>query len=302
MKKLIYWGFVLIAFGLIYNYRLDIMKYAVTKLGRNPTAVELTYKNEYTRKKNYKYVQITNDFNVTKKEEFLNIYYTVVDSGIDEFTFYCDKKYESCLNDINDFANDQATLSNINSFVHPYNSFTSIKTKFDSLNKINIKIEKAYNDKQIETINEKINQIKINLIKNTTDQKEIIKIVHDYIINNAKYDIDRSDNNIKTYSSTIAYGPLIEGYGLCGGYTDAMALFLDEYNIPNFKVISENHIWNAVYINNTWQHLDLTWDDPVSKDGRDTLDYTFFLINTKDLEKLETNQHIYDKNAFIEIH
>lgn len=301
MKKLIYWGILLISLGLIFNYREDIMKYAVSKLNKEHKPIQLTYKNEYTRQKNYNYVQITNDFNVTKKEQFLNIYYTIVDSGIDEFTFYCDKEYETCQEDINDFAEDQTTLSIINSYVHPYNSFTSIKTEFDSLNKIKVNIEKAYTLEQIQAINEKIEQIKINQIKNTTDQKEIIKIVHDYIINTSKYDIDRSDKNIKTYSSTTAYGPLIEGYGLCGGYTDAMALFLDEYNIPNFKVISENHIWNAVYINNNWLHLDLTWDDPVSKDGRNTLDYTFFLINTKELEKLKTGQHIYDKNAFIEI-
>ncbi len=80
-----------------------------------------------------------------------------------------------------------------------------------------------------------------------------------------------------------------------------MAIFLDLYNIPNFKVISENHIWNAVYINNKWLHLDLTWDDPVSKDGRNILDYTFFLISTNQLEKLERNQHQFDKNVFSEI-
>lgn len=292
---------MLIAFGLIFNYREDIMKFTVSKLRNNNKTIELTYKNEYTRKKDYQYVQITDDFNVTKKEQFLNIYYTIVDSGIDEFTFYCDDKYKECQDDINEFAEDQKTLSNINSFIHPYNSFTSIKTEFDSLNQIKVKIEKAYTKEQIETINKKIDQIKKEKIKNTTDSKEIIKIVHDYIINTSKYDIDRSDNNIKKYASTIAYGPLIEGYGLCGGYTDAMALLLDAYNIPNFKVISENHIWNAVYINNKWVHLDLTWDDPVSKDGQNILDYTFFLINTKELEKLKTNQHIYDKNVFIEV-
>lgn len=301
MKKLVYWGIMLISLGLIFNYREDIMKFTVSKLRSGNKTIELTYKNEYTRKKDYRYVQITDNFNVTSKKQFLNIYYTIVDSGIEEFTFYCDEEYKECQEDINEFAEDQKTLSNINSFVHPYNSFTSIKTEFDTLNKITVKIEKAYTQEQIKTINQKIEQIKKAKIKNTTDLKEIIKIIHDYIINTSKYDIDRSDNNIKKYASTIAYGPLIEGYGLCGGYTDAMALFLDLYNIPNFKVISENHIWNAVYINNKWVHLDLTWDDPVSKNGQDILDYTFFLIDTKELEKLETNQHVYDKNVFVEV-
>lgn len=299
MKKLIDWGIFLIAIGLIFNYREDIMKYSVNILSKQNKEEKLTYSNAYSRKKDYKYVQITDSFTAHKNEDFLNIYYTIVDSGIDEFTFYCD--YDDCNKDIGTFAEDQKTLSNINSFVHPYNSFTSIKTEYDSLNRIKIKIEKAYTDNQIKIINEKIEEIKNKVIKNTTDKKEIIKLVHNYIINNSKYDTARSDNNIKTYSSTIAYGPLIEGYGLCGGYTDAMALFLDIYDIPNIKVISENHIWNAVNLNNNWYHLDLTWDDPVSKDGRDLLDYTFFLIKTKDLERIEATQHRYDKSVFIEV-
>ena len=139
------------------------------------------------------------------------------------------------------------------------------------------------------------------LVKDSMSDKEKIKAIHDYIINNTKYDSDRSDLKIVKYKSNIAYGPLIEGYGLCGGYTDAMALFLDYFNIPNFKIISENHVWNAVKINNKWYHLDLTWDDPVATSGKDVLEYTFFLINTKKLESLEKEQHIYDKNVFKEI-
>ena len=299
MKKLIDWGIFLIAIGLIFNYREDIMKYSVNVLNKQNKEVKLTYSNQYSRKKDYKYVKITDNFMAHNSDDFLNIYYTIVDSGTSEFTFYCD--YDNCQSDIGKFAEDQKTLSNINSFVHPYNSFTNIKTEYDSLNRIKIKIEKAYNDNQIKAINKKIEEVKNNIVKNTSDKKEIIKLIHDYIINHSKYDTARSDSNIKKYSSTIAYGPLIEGYGLCGGYTDAMALFLDIYDIPNIKIISENHIWNAVYLNNNWYHLDLTWDDPVSKDGRDILDYTFFLIKTKELEKIEATQHRYDKNAFAEV-
>ena len=80
-----------------------------------------------------------------------------------------------------------------------------------------------------------------------------------------------------------------------------MAIFLNKYNIPNFKVVSENHIWNAVYLDGKWYHLDLTWDDPVLTDGSDTLEYTFFLITTPELEELETNQHVFDKKVFKEL-
>ena len=299
IKGFIKLGILLIIIGVTYNYREDIMKYAVNLIEKKQEEILLTYTNEYTRKKDYNYVKITNNFEAKSKNDFLNIYYTIIDSGIDEFSFRC--SYDNCKDDIDAFASDQKSLSNINSFVHPYNSFTSIKTKYDSFNMVEVQVEKAYTKDQIEIINQKIEQIQDEELSGKTDKKEIIKTVHDYIINHSKYDSNRSDKNIKSYSSTIAYGPLIEGYGLCGGYTDAMALFLDLYDIPNFKVISENHIWNAVYLNNTWVHLDVTWDDPVDKGGRNILDYSFFLVKTPVLEKLEGTQHIYDKAVFSEV-
>ena len=45
---------------------------------------------------------------------------------------------------VNDLANDQNTISNINNFVHPYNSFKTLKTEVDSAGKITIEIEKVY--------------------------------------------------------------------------------------------------------------------------------------------------------------
>ena len=80
-----------------------------------------------------------------------------------------------------------------------------------------------------------------------------------------------------------------------------MAIILDKFNIPNFKIISQNHIWNAVKIDGKWYHLDLTWDDPVTSDGSDVLEYNFFLITTKELENLEKTQHVFDQSVFKEM-
>lgn len=293
--------FLLIALFVTYKYRENINTFYVTHFSKVNRNISLDYKNEYTRNFTYNYIKTTNDFLIKDKSQLLNVYYTVINSGINEFSFYCSSQYENCINDVSEIANNQIVLSNINSFVHPFNSFSSIETKYDSLGKINIKINKSYNDNQIQLIKSKVQDIIKNEVKDEKDKKEIIKIIHDYIINNSKYDSDKSDKNITNYYSSIAYGPLLQGYGLCGGYTDAMAIFLDYYNIPNYKVISENHVWNAVYLDNNWYHLDLTWDDPVVSDGSNTLDYTFFLINDTELNKLETNQHIYDRNVFTEV-
>ncbi len=301
MKKLL----LIIILGILligtYFYRDKIITFLVDKVFPIEEEVTFNYKNDYYLDYNLSYVKPINNFILNDKDDLLNIYYTIINSGIEEFSFYCPTKYTNCINDVLYFADDEVTLSNINSFVHPYNSFNKIKTSYNTLKKITLKIEKTYDTEKIKAINEVVDKIIKEEIKDETNPKEIIKIVHNYIINNTKYDKERADNNIIKYDSTTAYGVLVEHYGLCGGYTDAMAIFLNYYNIPNFKVVSNNHIWNAVYIDNKWYHLDLTWDDPVIVDGSDTLEYTFFLITTKELEELETNQHIFDKQVFSEL-
>ena len=301
MKKIFTFLALVAVLGLTFYFREDISKFYVENFSTSNRDIKLTYKNDYYRDFNYNYVKITDDFNAKSKTQLINIYYTIINSGIDKFTFYCSKSYDNFINDVVGLANNQTVLSNINSFVHPFNSFSSIETKYDSFGRVTLKINKAYTPDQIKSINNKIKEIITKQVKNTKDEREIIKIIHDYIINNTKYDSDKSDRNIEKYNSNIAYGPLLQGYGLCGGYTDAMAIFLDYYDIPNYKVISENHIWNAVYLNNKWYHLDLTWDDPVMKDGSNTLEYTFFLITTKELEEQATNQHIFNKSVFSEV-
>ena len=80
-----------------------------------------------------------------------------------------------------------------------------------------------------------------------------------------------------------------------------MALFLNYFNIPNFKVASENHVWNVVFIDGQWLHLDLTWDDPILTSGEDVLDDTYFLITTSELNKLSDSQHHFDETIYVEL-
>ena len=150
-------------------------------------------------------------------------------------------------------------------------------------------------------ITSKIDELFPQLVSNTNSLENNIKNVHDYIVNNSKYDSNRSDNGVTSYKSDTAYGPLFEGYALCGGYTDLMELFLERMNIKSFKVSSENHIWNAVYFNNNWKHLDLTWDDPVASDGKEYLEYNYFLIDTDQLLTLEQTEHNFNLEHYKEL-
>lgn len=302
MKKLIFLGFLLVLLGVIITYKEeldDVYQKIVAKFqDRNVSIGEV---NNYYRDYDFEFVQTTNDFIPESRQDLLNIYYTAINAGKSEFTFYCPEEYDECLDEIEELANDQTLLSHINNFVHPFNGFNNIETEYDTLGRVLIRIQKSYTSKQIEEISKEVKRLENELIVNSDTDLENIKRVHDYIIEHSKYDSDRSDRNIITYASDIAYGPLFEGYGICGGYTDAMQLFLENMGIKSYKVSSDKHVWNAVYLDKKWEHLDLTWDDPVTTNGKDILDHGFFMISTFELLEKEATEHNFNQEIYSEL-
>ena len=315
MKKLLKLLFIFVVIttiigGISYyiekNYKDEIYIYYrenILKVKENIIKVKENIKinkNEYFKNKDYKYVQNTNDFVAKDKKHLLNIFYTVINSGQTEFTFYCDDNYKDCTKDIVELVNNEETLSNINNFVHPYNSFKKVSTTYDKYGEINLKIEKVYTQEDIELINNKVNEIVNKEIKSNMKDKEKIETIHNYIINHGRYATDsiREKNKDKEYNK--ANDILIDGYGLCSSYADAMAIFLYKFGIDNYKIASSEHIWNLVNINNKWLHLDLTWDDPITSNNKDKLEKLFLLIDNKELKKLNVKKHDYNKEIYIE--
>lgn len=286
-------------------------KLAIT-LERNPSVV-LGEGNLYAKEDDFLYVQNTNDFVPLSYNDLLNIYYTITNNGLETFTFYCPSEYKDCLEDVEKISNDPETLTNINNFVHPYNGFSNIRTVISESGEINITITYLYTKEEIEKVNAKVDEIYNAIIDSSMDDYDKIKTIHDYIINHTKYDVERNTSDISSYNSYKAYGPLLEGYATCNGYTDAMALFLTKMGIKNFKVATElmqtdisGHVWNALYLDGKWLHLDLTWDDPVSDDGKDYLQHKYFLISSEDLEKADQGEvvvkdHLFNKRIYPEL-
>ena len=298
MKRLLTYLFLIVSVIVVYSKRNDIYKVYMRLFDNVSYSITPLEKNKYYRENDYKYVKITDNFVPSSKQDILNIYYTVVNSGMNEFTFYCDDKYVNCLSDIEAIADDQTTISTINNFVHPFNSFNTIETEIDSRGIIKLKIDHVYSDEMMILINYKIDEIYKNVYRENVGIEYNIKAFHDYIIDHTQYDKERADSKIVKYKSDNAYGVLIEGIGLCGGYTDTMMLFLDRLNVKNYKVSTNNHTWNRVYLNDKWLHLDLTWDDPISEDGKSVLDHSYFLITTSELKTIEKNEHNYESAIY----
>lgn len=300
-KTLVILGTTLIIIGVLLLYQEDLQK-VYYQILRKITQEELVLdKNEYYRDYDFEFVQNTDNMEPGNKQDLLNVFYTIINSGVENFTFYCPDSYSGCLKDVEKIANDQDLLSHINNFIHPFNGFNHIETQYDSLGKVTVQVEKSYSNQQVMEIKEKVDVLAQELIIPNDSDINNIRRVHDYIINHSVYDSDRSDYDITTYDSDIAYGPLFQGHGICGGYTDAMELFLEEMGIKSYKVSSEQHVWNAVYLDGVWLHLDLTWDDPVVSTGENLLEHNFFLIDTPSLLALEQTEHNFNKSIYSEL-
>lgn len=298
IKTLFFLGLLIFTFF----YRTEIVSFIYSNIIYKKEII-LESPNKYKLDYNFKYVKETDNFFPKNKNDLISIFYTALNSGWKELTFFCDTNYKNCLKDIEDLSSNSEFLSMLNNFVHPFNSFSTINTNLNSLGKAKLTINYLYTKEEIVSLEKKVNEIYKSKITSQMKTEDKILIIHDYIINNSKYDeanknlLKQTDNS--NITSHKAIGPLLENKGICSGYSDAMSLFLTKMNLPNYKISNDEHIWNYVFIENTGYHLDLTWDDPVVTTGEDILIHDYFLIGTEELFSLNNN-HSFDENVFIE--
>lgn len=302
-KAILVTGFIAIVVVTICAFQKDkiVYKYYEYTIDKKYSKINI---NDYYKDDNFNYVDDYTESGIKNRNDLINSIYYAINSGTDYIERYIDSDYTNYINDINTLtayngAEFKKVISTLNNFVHPYNSSNNVKISYGGDYKIGITINRAYTKDEINEINNKVDKILNENVNNNMPPKEKIRVIHDYIINHTEYDKLKYENkNDDTYKSNTAYGVLIEGYGTCNGYADAMEIFLDKMNIINYKISNEEHIWNLVYLDGKWYHLDLTWDDPISdiNINRDT----YFLISTKTLEKINDGTHTFDKNIYSE--
>lgn len=302
-KAILVTGFIAIVVVTICAFQKDkiVYKYYEYTIDKKYSKINI---NDYYKDDNFNYVDDYTESGIKNRNDLINSIYYAINSGTDYIERYIDSDYTNYINDINTLtayngAEFKKVISTLNNFVHPYNSSNNVKISYGGDYKIGITINRAYTQDEINEINNKVDKILNENVNNNMPPKEKIRAIHDYIIDHTECDKLKYENkNDDTYKSNTAYGVLIEGYGTCNGYADAMEIFLDKMNIINYKISNEEHIWNLVYLDGKWYHLDLTWDDPISdiNINRDT----YFLISTKTLEKINDGTHTFDKNIYSE--
>lgn len=104
-----------------------------------------------------------------------------------------------------------------------------------------------------------------------------IKKLHDAIVDNSKYTCGYYDT----------YNLVVNGKGVCAAYTSATQLLLHMMKIDCRSVLGTkkmNHIWNIIDVNGEWYHTDVTWDDPVTKNGENCRQVRYFLLSRAEME------------------
>lgn len=133
-------------------------------------------------------------------------------------------------------------------------------------------------------LNKKVKKFVNSVKENKTDfEKELA--AHDFVIKSCEYESNFHDSESEPYT---AYGALVSKRAVCQGYTKAFQLLLSKVGINSINIsgVSEkqNHIWNAVFIENDWYYVDITWND----NNMHNLSYDYFNITTKQLKKDHT--------------
>ena len=173
MKDLIKIIFMISLVIIVYIFRTDISNFILNSIIYRGNNKVLTY-NEYYLGNDYLFVQNTDITSATNYQDVLNIFYTVINSGDDNYTFMC--KYSECISDVNKLIDDSDIISNINNFVHPFNSYYQIKITIIYDREVNIKIDKLYTDAEIEYIQNYVdNYIKENIGDSMNDYDKIKK-------------------------------------------------------------------------------------------------------------------------------
>ena len=298
--------FFVLVLAFVSYYRFDIATYLIENVIFQKESIEFK-RNEYSKNTSYEYFKIENDFVVESQTDIINTIYTILDSGMSEYSFTCSDDYEMCQFDVEKISTDSKALSILNNFVHPYNSYNKLYISSNNMGKIRVSVDKLYSEEEIKYIEEQISLISSTVLNDTMTDVQKLKSFHDYIINSFSYDTERANEikqNIYTENKLMSHkanGAFLNKIALCSGYTDIMAIFINKLNLTNYKISTNEHIWNAVNINNTWFHIDLTWDDPITDTGEPMLLDEFFLISQVDLVNKKTGQHNFEGLVYKEI-
>lgn len=129
-------------------------------------------------------------------------------------------------------------------------------------------------------------------IKKSTDLNEVILNINNKICDMTTYDKatdsdrstlveKRSDGTYQVVTGRDATGIIDNGLGVCQAYAALFGLCMDILGVPNECVCNEGdtHVWNRIYVDGTWYHVDVTWNDDLNN--------AYFMVKDSELAGLD---------------
>lgn len=129
--------------------------------------------------------------------------------------------------------------------------------------------------KKQEAVQKKVDEIIGSIVSDGMSDLEKETAINEYLCQNASYDnaaLDNAEQNSfqyvdeNFYDSFTAYGILVDGVGVCAGYSAAFKLLADAAGVESIVVTgyldgSLPHAWNKVRIDGEWYIVDSTNND-----------------------------------------
>lgn len=100
------------------------------------------------------------------------------------------------------------------------------------------------------------------------------KVAHDYIVKKVEYDDNYLTDPENPFHQS-AYSVFCDDHSVCAGYTKAFEMLMNGAGIDTIAILSTDHAWNMIRINDSWYHMDCTWDDMDGYSGYEMI-YNFF--------------------------
>ena len=138
-----------------------------------------------------------------------------------------------------------------------------------------------------------------------SDEYQTELYLHDYLVSHVSYDFEAYENYDANPDAYSAYGALLDGKAVCGGYTGAYQLLLQEAGIQNYAVYgsgidrdgkTEKHVWNVVTIDGEDYHVDTTYDDYLYEFEGDYTGHLYFNVTTDEI----LEDHIIDEGQEVD--
>ncbi len=138
--------------------------------------------------------------------------------------------------------------------------------------------------------------------------KEQIEYVNQYMIDHTEYSfcpvVDNGNQGFLPEADYIdtAYGALVNGKAICGGYAKGFKAVMDRLGIPcvcvqGYSLSDESsnfvaHMWNAVKLDGMWYGVDVTWNDTANKpDG-------WLLVGENTLSRDHVEDNVVSSSGF----